>query len=506
MNHRNAPRKAAGSLILGAGLLALLILVNLLTGLLPEKITKLDVSGIGLSEISEDTEKMVSAMKEDVTIYWLCADGIVDDQFELLLTRYEEAGKHIKVEVIDTTENPKFAEAYTKETLGDYSMIVKSGLRHTVVRTDDMYYVVNEFINQNLNGGQAMPLTAAQFEQYRNQILTYYKEDIANYPTVLYFRGEALITAALDYVTRPYIPHAYILTGHGDSAPSETLTELISTMGMAPDAVDLRVAQSVPVDAGCLILFSPATDLSEHEAAIIRDYLNAGGSLMLNTSPETAASCPNLMSVCNLFGLTAAPGIVEEGDASFIAGSRFTLVPSVSTEHTATAYVSQSGYKAQLPRAHAITMAQTLPAGVTATPLMTTSETAKRVDVTDNSVALGTAGKLHVAVAASKSINRGDGTTDTAHLVWYGSADAMTDTTATATSGGNYYYYAATLSFVSEPFVSPYENLSAVNMSGSRLTGLNDGAAFILGAVIVLVIPATLMTAGVVIWVKRKRR
>jgi hypothetical protein len=227
---------------------------------------------------------------------------------------------------------------------------------------------------------------------------------------------------------------------------------------------------------------------------------------MLNTSPETAASCPNLMSVCNLFGLTAAPGIVEEGDASFIAGSRFTLVPSVSTEHTATAYVSQSGYKAQMPRAHAITLAQTLPAGVTATPLMTTSETAKRVDVTDNSVALGAPGKHHVAVAASKSINRGDGTTDTAHLVWYGSAAAMTDTTATATSGGNYYYYAATLSFVSEPFVSPYGNLSAVNMSGSRLTGLNDGAAFLLGAVIVLVIPATLMTAGVVIWVKRKRR
>ena len=30
MNHRNAPRKAAGSLILGAGLLALLILALLL--------------------------------------------------------------------------------------------------------------------------------------------------------------------------------------------------------------------------------------------------------------------------------------------------------------------------------------------------------------------------------------------------------------------------------------------------------------------------------------------
>ena len=512
MNHevvsrmKRSTRRRTVSFVLGAALLALLILVNVLVGLLPAKVTMFDVSGIGLTEISDETEKFVSGMKEDVTIYWLCADGIVDEQFELMLTRYEEAGKHVTVEVIDTTENPKFAEQYTKETLSDYSMIVSSGRRHTVVKTDNMYYVVNDFINQNLNGGSPVPLTAEQFEQYRAQILQYYGEDIANYPTSLYFKGESLVTAALDYVTREYIPHAYVLEGHGEETASETLSELIATMGMSPETVDLRVAQSVPVDANCLILFSPATDLSEHEAALIRDYLNEGGSLMLNTSPEVAASCPNLMSVCGLFGLSAAPGVIKEGDASFISGSVYTLVPTVSSEHTATAYVSQSGFKAQMPQAHAIAIAQTLPAGVTATPLMTTSATANRVDPIDTSKVLGTPGKMHVAVAASKSISRADGTTDTAHLTWYGSAAALKDTVATSTSGGNYYYYAATLSFMSEPFVSAYENLTAANMSSGYLTGLDDGAAFLLGAVIVLVIPAALLTAGIVIWVKRKRR
>ena len=512
MNHgifsrmKRSSRKSAVSFIWGAALLAALILVNLLVGLLPAKMTKFDVSGMGMTEISAETEKFVSGMKEDVTIYWLCADGEAEERFKLLLTRYEEAGTRVTVEVVDTTERPDFASQYTDTALSDYSLIVKSGRRSTTVEQGDMYYIVNEFINQNLNGGAAVPLTMEQFDQYRSQIAQYYGEDIANYPTSVHFRGEALLTAALDYVTRDYIPHPYILKGHGGVAPSETLNGLIASMGMEVEELDLRVAQTVPRDANCLILFSPEADLSEHEAALVKDYLNAGGSLMLNTSPMTVQGFSNLLGVCELFGLTAAPGLVEEGDVSYIAGSVTTLVPTVSAEHTATAYVSQNGFKAQMPKSHAISVATTLPGGVTVTPLMTTSATANRVDVNTGALTLGTPGKLHVAVAATKSVSRGDGTADTAHLTWYGSAEAMTDASATNAKGGNYYYYAATLSLMCEPFVSNYENLASVEAPSEMLSGLTVGTAFFLGGVIVLVIPASLLTAGVVIWVKRKKR
>ena len=59
---------------------------------------------------------------------------------------------------------------------------------------------------------------------------------------------------------------------------------------------------------------------------------------------------------------------------------------------------------------------------------------------------------------------------------------------------------------MSEPFISAYENLSAVPLSGESLTGLTDGAVFLLGAVVVLILPAALLTTGIVIWVRRKRR
>lgn len=503
---KRSTRKGTVGLATGAILLAVLILINVAVNLIPTKATIFDVSGIGLTEISGETEKFVSDMKEGVTIYWLCSNGVVDDQFDLLLKRYKEAGKRIQVEVVDTTEHPEFAAEYTDATLSDYSLVIKSGRRHTTVETGDMYYYVNQFVNEQLYSGNVVPLTEAQLTQIYNYCIQYYQIDITQYPTSVYFRGEALITAALDYVTREYIPHGYLLTGHGTATPSEALAEGLGAMGLDVETLDLKVAQSVPVDANCLILFSPEDDLTDHEAALIRDYLNAGGSLMLNTSPEVAENCPNLRSVCQLFGLTAAPGVVEEGDTSFIAGSRFTLVPTVSTEHNMTATISQSGYKMQMPNSHAILSAATLPAGVSTIPLFTTSPTANRVSVLNPSETLGTAGKLHVGMTATKSISLSDGTTDTAYLTWIGSAEALTDTYYEATKGGNYYYYAALVSSMSEPFSSPYENLAASNLSGESLTGLTNGTALLLGAVMVVLLPAVLLTTGIVIWMRRKKR
>ena len=517
------------SFVMGVMVLAVLIVANLLVGALPAKLSRFDTSNMGLTEISDETAKFVSKMDEDVTIYWLCENGEVDEQFRLLLTRYEEAGKHIKVEVVDPLANPTFTQDYSESTLSAFSFIVESDRRFTILDFMDMYYFTNtlfevayqmypQYIPQELLYPMSLDSLESACSQYGDMIVYmlaqqgYNVQDVTAYNTIHSFCGEAKLTAALDFVTREYIPHAYLITGHegaseaDEKVPPEKLMELLNSMGMDVQELNLQVAQSVPADANCLILFAPETDLSAHEATLLKDYLNAGGSLMLTSAPEVVESCPNLQSVTALFGLTAAPGLVEEGDTSFISGSRFTLVPTVSTEHTATAYVTSGNFKPQMPNSHAITVAETLPAGVTVTPLFTTSDKANRVSVADTSVTLGTAGKLHVAVAATKSIPLSDGTADTAHITWFGSAEAFTDKYAEATSGGNYYFFGATASFMSESFVSAYEELAAVPLTTQYLTGLNDGAIVGIGIVTVLVLPIGLLVTGIVIWVKRKRR
>jgi ABC-2 type transport system permease protein len=275
-------------------------------------------------------------------------------------------------------------------------------------------------------------------------------------------------------------------------------------MGLDLDPLDLSTSGGIPVDANCLVLYSPKRDLTPHEASLITAYLNGGGSLMLNTSPEAVESCPNLNSVVSLFGLTAKKGLVQEGDASFISGNQYTLVPTVSAEHTAVAYVTSGGFKPQLPNCHAIGVAEKLPQGVTVTPLFTTSDKAVTVSL-DKSATLTEAGKHHVAVAATKSVATADGTAKTASLTWYASADSFTDTAAEGSKGGNYYFYAATLSLMGESFTSPYMKLTPVPLQTESLE-VDSLPALIIFLVTVVLIPLALLIVGIVIWIRRKRR
>ena len=506
--------------VAGVILLAALIIANLLVGALPAKITEFDASGIGLTEISDETEKFVSNMNEDVTIYWLCENGTPDDQVRLLLSRYEEAGKHVTVEIVDPLKNPTFTSKYSDSTLSAYSFIVESDRRFTVVDSADLYYWSNAALSaayqlypDYLPADITQPMSAAALQSVVSQYGTMVAymlstqgisvSDISEFNTVHSFCAEAKITAALDYVTQEYIPHAYLLTGFGDAKPSESLDGLLDSMGMNVETLDLSKS-SVPVDANCLVLFNPSRDLTAHEASVITAYLNGGGSLMLNTSPELVTSCPNLASVTALFGLTPAAGLVQEGDTSFISGSQYTLVPTVTSQHTGAYYVSSSGYKPQLPNCHAITVASTLPSGVTVVPIFTTSDKAVLVSP-DKSETLTEAGKLEVGVAAAKSVTTSDGTTKTASLTWYASANAFTDTVAEGNSGGNYYYYAATMSVMSETFYSAYEELTPVSLQ----TGFLDESVPMLILVLVIgvvILPLALLVTGIVIWIRRKRR
>ena len=509
------------SFIMGVIILALLIVANLLVGVLPAKITQFDTSGLGLTEISEESEKFVSGMSEDVTVYWLCEGGVEDQQIRLLLSRYEEAGKHVSVQIVDPLKEPTFTAKYTDSALSPYSFVVESARRHTVIDAGDLYYYTNllfplvyqmypQYIPAELLG----PMTAAGLSSACSQYGTmitymmaqsgYTVEDITQFNTFHSFCAEARLTSALDYVTREYIPHGYLLTGFGDVTPSESLSELLGTMGLDIQPLDLSTSGGIPVDAGCLMLYSPKRDLTPHEASLITAYLNGGGSLMLNTSPEVAESCPNLNSVVATFGLSARKGLVQEGDTSFISGSQYTLVPTVSTQHTATAYVTSGGFKPQLPNCHAIGVAEKLPEGVGVTPLFTTSDKATLVSL-DKVTTLTEAGKLQVAVAATKSVAAADGTAKTAELTWFASANAFTDTAAEGSKGGNYYFYAAAMSLMNESFVSPYDDLTPVSLQVESLA-VEAGAGWILAGVTVILIPAALLTVGIVIWVKRKRR
>ena len=160
----------------GVCLLALLLTLNLLAVALPWRLTKLDVGSGNISRVSDKTLRLVGDLREDVRVYWLCENGETDYSVELFLTRYAEAGDRIQLQIIDTVAQPTFVSKYvgTGSSLSNYSLIVESDRRVTLLDYTDLYLFSNDVIN-SLYGKETF-LTAAQLTQF----MTYYSSVLKN--------------------------------------------------------------------------------------------------------------------------------------------------------------------------------------------------------------------------------------------------------------------------------------------------------------------------------------
>ena len=499
------------SFVICLALAALLVAANILSGFLPDAVSRFDASGSNLTTVTDQTKSFLKGMKDDVTIYWLVDEGAEDGQLSLFLSRYDETGKHVTVKTVSPSDT-EFLTKYGATSLSAGSLIVESAKRFTTVDIRRMYLYTNplfEVLQSNVSGIM-QPMSFDQinsvYEQYGSYIqymlmmqgLSATTEQIQNLQQIVSFCGEAQLTAALDYVTQEYIPHAYVLTGYGNATVTASMKELLAAM--EADELSLKDTQSIPADAGCLILYSPTVDMTVAEANLVKAYLNAGGTLILNTSPEAVETCPNIMSLGADFGLTALPGEVQEGNTAGFKGNPNLLLPAVSGM-SASADGSVTAY---MPNAHGI--ATTTVAGVTANPLMTTTETAERVSLADKTTVLGEKGKVNVAAAAQKTVTGADGKSTTAHMVWFGSANAFTETAEKVNSEWNNQFYLYIAASACDSFVSSHSTIQAVSMTQPMLENLTVGWALILGLIFAIVIPAAVMGAGIVIWVARRRR
>ncbi len=354
--------------------------------------------------------------------------------------------------------------------------------------------------------GSEYIMTMEELENLRNTVYYYYYEDILNYQTDTYIAVNAELSAAIDYVSRTVIPHGYLLTGFEGAELTDDLYDILSGMTERLDELDISKATAIPDDANCVVLFSPTTDLTEAQAAMLKAYVSRGGSLILNTSPATVQDCPNLLSVTAEFGLSALPGLVTDNAQGYYASgtSADVLTPAINTSHDLN-FIAQYGYTMQMPQSHAIKAADDLSSNIQVLPIYTTSASATRVEVGNVGNTLSSAAAMNVAVSAQKLVTLADGTSTVASLAWFGSVDAFNAEYATKSEGANNLYYAFAFEYISGEFTSPYQSIEPVRLSMDPLD-VGTVPAIVIIAVVVVILPAALLIVGIVIWVKRRNR
>lgn len=215
--------KAGGyTVLMTVLLLAALIVINLIVGALPSKITKLDSSTSKMYTLSETTEKYLSKLDEDITLWFICPGGQEDSQLCTFLDRYAELSARVKVRVADPIADPDFISKYTDAQLSEYSVIVESARRSKAVDYNDMYYYYNDSVGK---------MSASDYQIYN----AYY--GITAEP---YFDGDNQLTCAVEYVTAETLPTLYTLSGHGEKEMSETLAYYVDLSGY--DTSELNIA------------------------------------------------------------------------------------------------------------------------------------------------------------------------------------------------------------------------------------------------------------------------
>lgn len=459
------------SMAISAIFIVIVVVINLISNTVPSKYFEIDVSDQKLFSIGKQTEEFLKNMDKDVTIYQVAASGSEDETIKKLLQKYEEASDHIKVEQKDPVVNPKFTSEYTDEKVTSNSLIVTCKDRSKIIDYNDIY------------------------------------ESSIDYTTYSYnttgFDGEGQITSAISYVTSENLPVLYTLDGHGEKAIDSTIQEDIEKANIEIRTLNLLTEEKVPEDAACLLINSPASDISEEEKNAVLAYLENGGKAMI-FSDYTEESMENFNAILENYGVERVDGIVMEGDSQHYAMQMpYYLLPDINGAEPVSSFASE-GYYVLAPYAQGIRKMDNVRDTVTVDSLITTSDKAySKVNINSETLEKeeeDIEGPFDLGVSITETLED-DKTTQ---IIYYTTANLMDSQINQAVAGGNEKMVMESLNWLASTEETETISIPSKSLQVSYLTPTAYDVSFWKICVMGL-IPGVFLVIGVNIWLKRRK-
>ena len=464
---KNAMRGGAYSAVITVVVLAILVVVNICLSVLPASATEYDISASKLYSVTSNTKSVLNALSDDVTIYWIVQADAEDAVIEKLLDRYESLSEHISVEKRNPDVYPTFIEEYIGEDDAVYnnSLVVECGERSRYIPYTDIYVT---------------------------------ETSLYSYSYTTSFDGEGAITSAIDYVTNPDQPVIYRLTGHGESDLPSTFADSLEKENIAVEDFSLLNSDAVPEDAAGVLVYSPASDLSEEEAQMLAEYVEQGGKLLVMAGPVQDASLTNLYGILERYGVTAAEGVVVEGERTHYAFSSPLLLMPDMAQSDITASLIDEGYYLIVPIASGLELGENTTAA-TVTSLLNTSEAAySKAAGYDMTTTEKEEGDLDGPFSLGVEVAYENG----GALVWLSSGVFLSDMYNAYSSGANVNLAMNALSAL----LGQREAMAirAKSLNYNYLT-VSESASSLIQVLMIGVIPLSFLAAGVFVVVRRRR-
>ena len=462
----NASRGGSYAIAMTSVVLAIVLVINLCVGLLPESMTHFDISASQLYSVTSNTKTVVNALEDDVTIYWIVQADREDDVVANLLSKYESLSGHIQVVKKNPDIYPTFAQQYTSEEVENNSLVVECGKRSRFIGLDDIYLAQPDLSGQGVSSS---------------------------------FDGEGAITSAIDYVTNEDQPVLYRLEGHGEPALPKQLSDQIEKANMSVEPLSLLKADNVPEDADGVIIYAPQSDYADKEVEMLEDYISGGGRLLVAAGPVEDASLTNLYHLLENYGVETQEGIVVESDREHYAFRQPHALLPIMTPGEMTQPLIDEKYLPVFPLSMGMKIGEA-PSGVTVEPLLTTSNSAySKAD----GYALETyekedgdgSGPYSLGVHISQS---GGGV-----VVWFSSSAFAEDIYNAYSSGANLDLMMNALSLLVGE--SDAMAIRTKSLNYNYLT-INESTAAMLKVVLVGVCPLSYLGIGIAVVMRRRQR
>lgn len=472
LNSRNL-KYGSNSAILIVAVIAIAVLVNVLVGI-PD--LKLDLTSNKLYSLSDVSKDELKNLNKKVEIIGLFDDGKMSGteykEVTDLLSLYDKY-ENVDVKYVDPDKNPTII----KELDPDDTMDLSSG--DFVVRC-------------NANGN------------YKKKQLDYY--DLFSVETNQYtFQSQVTgstaeqgFTGAIRYVASEKTPVVYFITGQDEiSVNSEykTVKEYVLNNNYDVKELNLLSADKVPEDAEIVVAASPKTDISAGERDKLEEYLDNGGqAIFLFDSLASDPSFDEFNDLLADYNVKVNYDKIKENDANrHLSDDEYTILTNV----TSNSIIPQS-FSAVLSNSRSISILKNDKEYVTTTSLMSTSNKAVG-ELINPSRGENIDGPLDIAVAVENK-----GGSAASKVIVMGNASFISD--SAQSQYGTYYrnslaFFLYSLSWMTDNTDSVI--VPAKDYDSNQLQ-INSMQASITGIILIVVLPLIVLTAGLIVFLRRR--
>jgi ABC-type uncharacterized transport system involved in gliding motility auxiliary subunit len=323
------------------------------------------------------------------------------------------------------------------------------------------------------------------------------------------FANEAELTKTLIRLISPEPRVVYFLQGHGeptlessDKVNFSTAKTTLESKNYTVNTLNLISINSIPADALAVIISGPLKPLASSEVTLLKDYVNAGGSLVVMEDPVILTEFGNSPDPLAKY-LTTDWGITLNNDI---------VIDLVNTQNPLQAVSSQIGqhpitqnltknYIVILPQARSLSIAAQPVENVTQTPIiLTTDQSWGETELVSGEQPVftpekDTPGPLNLAIAGENATTKG-------RVIVFGNSLFATNDGFDAYGNGNMFIN-------SVDWAAEQENLLNITPRTPTLrtfTPPNNAGFIIMIIVAVLVLPGLVVFAGVSSWLTRRKR